>query len=74
MSSADRAIAVPRVVSSHLRTPSRMRSYLPAPKFCPTKVQIAAPKELLVTQNTPSNLLIAVHAATITVPKSLIAA
>ena len=46
----------PAAIAMQTRTPLRTRSYCRAPKFCPAKVVIAMPSELIVIQNTKSIL------------------
>ena len=60
--------AVPTAIARQTRVPFFTRSYLAAPKFCPTNVVTAIPKELLIIQNRQSIFPYAVHAAIVSTP------
>ena len=50
-------------------TQSLTRSVFPAPRFCPTKLVIAAPSALLTAQKIPSIFDVIAQEATTTVPR-----
>ncbi len=54
-----------------MRTLFLIRSYLPAPKFCPANVVMATPYAPIIIQKMPSILPYAVQAAIVSVPKAL---
>ena len=61
--------AVQSPIQSPMRTLFFMRSYFPAPKFCPTKVVTAIPNALLTIQYKESIFPKALQAATVSVPR-----
>lgn len=65
--------ALPKPSARHTRTLLRMRSYFCAPKFCPAKVVMEIPYAPNIIQKKPSTLPCAVQAATVAVPKPLMA-
>ena len=69
----DMPAAITAAIPRQMRTLLRMRSFLPAPKFCPAKVVIATPSAFMTIQKIPSILAYAAHAATVSVPNELIA-
>ena len=63
------ATAATRPMPMPTRTLRFIRSYFPAPKFCPTKVVTAMPRELFTIQYMESIFPKAVQAATVSVPR-----
>ena len=64
--------AIPMDILAEARTPSLILPYSPAPRFCPTKEDVAYPKETAASSRSPYSLLVAVKPATYKRPKPLI--